>query len=259
MPLRWGCLLLLATLLAGCAGFKPDTSLPATVVVSPNLDERRPSLVVIHYTSNDKAAHSLNTLTSPERRVSAHYLIARDGTLFQLVPENKRAWHAGQSYWAGLTDVNSASIGIELDNTGQEPYDDAQIQTLELLLQDLRVRYRIPAANFVGHSDVSPGRKIDPGPYFPWQRLAVSGFGLWCDAPPEETAALPMSMSAMLVLLGYDPRMPDASREAFARHYLSDAQGNINSDDAVAQRTAYCLVKRKTGQAFEPVSPDQNP
>jgi len=236
------------SLLVGCVSFKPDTTLPATVVASPNADERRPSLVVIHYTSNDDAAHSLNTLTSPERRVSAHYLISRDGALYQLVPESRRAWHAGQAYWAGVTDVNSVSIGIELDNNGSEPYDEAQLVTLQALLQDLRVRYRIPAANFVGHSDVAPGRKIDPGAYFPWQRLAASGFGLWCSSVPEPTESAPTSLPTMLTLLGYDPRLPDASREAFRSHYLADGQGGQSGDDALAQRVAYCLVKKKTGQ-----------
>lgn len=250
----------LIVLLAGCASFKPDTSLPVTVVASPNLDDRRPSMVVIHYTSNDAASQSLNTLTSPERRVSAHYLIARDGKLYQLVPEHKRAWHAGQSYWAGFTDVNSASIGVELDNNGQEPYDDAQVQTLESLLQDLRVRYRIRSANFVGHSDVAPGRKIDPGAYFPWQRLAVSGIGLWCTDPAAESDVVPLSLPAMLAMLGYDPRLPDASREAFERHYLSDAHGAITrGDDDLARRTAYCVLKLKMGQNFKPVPEASQP
>lgn len=234
--------------LVGCASFKPDSTLPLSVVPSPNADERRPSLVVIHYTSNDDAAHSLNTLTSPERRVSAHYLISREGALYQMVPESRRAWHAGQAYWAGITDVNSASIGIELDNNGTEPYDEAQLATLQALLQDLRVRYRIPAANFVGHSDVAPGRKIDPGAYFPWQQLAASGFGLWCTSAAETTEPVPISMPVMLTLLGYDPRLPDASREAFRLHYLSDGNGGLSDDDALAQRMAYCLLKQKTGQ-----------
>jgi len=246
MHFRVGGLLLLAGFLVGCAGFKADTALPVTVVPSPNLDDRRPSMVVIHYTSNDTAAHSLNTLTSPERRVSAHYLIARDGTLYQLVPENRRAWHAGQSYWAGLTDVNSASIGIELDNNGQEPYPEAQLKTLESLLQDLRARYRIQSENVVGHSDVSPGRKIDPGPYFPWQRLASTGLGLWCKNLPDEMTPIPWSLTAMLVVLGYDPRVPDASRDAFARRYLSDGQGSFHEDTALATRTAYCLIQQKS-------------
>lgn len=245
MRCRVGGLLLLAGLLFGCAGFKADTALPVTVVPSPNLDDRRPSMVVIHYTSNDTAAHSLNTLTSPERRVSAHYLIARDGTLYQLVPESRRAWHAGQSYWAGLTDVNSASIGIELDNNGQEAYDEAQLKTLEGLLQELRVRYRIKSENIVGHSDVSPGRKIDPGPYFPWQRLAASGLGLWCVNPPDALTPIPWSLPVMLVMMGYDPRLPEASRDAFARHYLSDGQGGFSDDAGLATRTAYCLIQQK--------------
>ena len=245
--MRWsgGVLVLLAALVGGCAGFRPDTSLPVTVVPSPNLDDRRPSMIVLHYTSNTSAAHALNTLTDPDRKVSAHYLIARDGTLYQLVPENMRAWHAGQSYWAGITDVNSGSIGIELDNDGQTPYDPAQISTLEALLQDLRVRYRIRAENIVGHSDVSPGRKIDPGLYFPWKQLAASGFGIWCQQVPDAGTPIPWSLPAMLLMLGYDPRLPEASQLAFARHYLSDGHGSIANDPDLAARMAYCLVQQK--------------
>jgi N-acetylmuramoyl-L-alanine amidase len=215
-------------------------------------------MVVLHYTSNDDAAHSLNTLTSAERqqRVSAHYLIERSGKLIQLVPEHKRAWHAGQSYWAGVEDVNSASIGIELDNNGHEPYAAPQIETLLALLQDLRVRYRISSFNFVGHSDVAPGRKIDPGPYFPWAYLAGYGFGYWC--PPSvgaggvETTSDAPGMSQILVLLGYDPRTPEASRQAFRLHYLSDGQGLVTEDPTREAYVAACLASKKTGQASVP-------
>ena len=246
--------LALCGLVVGCASFRPDTALPVTVVPSPNFDERRPVMVVIHYTSNEDAVHSLNTLTSPERRVSAHYLIERTGKLIQLVPEQKRAWHAGQSYWAGVGDVNSASIGIELDNNGQESYTEPQIETLLALLQDLRVRYRIASSNFVGHSDVAPGRKIDPGPYFPWEKLADYGFGLWCE-PAESgdmtNAALEIpDMGPLLTVLGYDPRTPDASKQAFRLHYLSDGSGMIHEDPVVEYRIASCLFAKKTGQGL---------
>jgi N-acetylmuramoyl-L-alanine amidase len=104
--------------------------------------------------------------------VSAHYVIARDGTVYQLVDERARAWHAGDSLWGGMTDLNSASLGIELDNNGAEPFPDVQISALLALLTDLQQRYRIPARNFLGHADIAPKRKGDPSPYFPWQLLA---------------------------------------------------------------------------------------
>ena len=141
--------------------------------------------------------------------------------------------------------MNSASIGIELDNNGQEAYDEAQLKTLEGLLQELRVRYRIKSENIVGHSDVSPGRKIDPGPYFPWQRLAASGLGLWCVNPPDALTPIPWSLPVMLVMMGYDPKLPEASRDAFARHYLSDGQGGFSDDAGLVTRTAYCLIQQK--------------
>lgn len=234
---------LVTVLLYGCTSFRPDTSLPVTVVASPNQDVRHPTIVVIHYTSNDDVAHSMDTLTSPGRRVSAHYLIGRQGELYQLVPEDRRAWHAGKSYWAGITDINSTSIGIEIDNNGSEAYEELQIQTLLSLLKDIQVRHKIQPANFVGHADVAPGRKVDPGPYFPWRRLADSGFGLWCD---DEGKALPDGESAdlatLLSALGYDPRVPEASRQAFRSHYLT-TNGSVNHNDEIDERRiAQCLL-----------------
>lgn len=244
--MRWGALALVG-LLAGCAAFQPDTSLPVTVVASPNQDARHPTMVIIHYTTNDDADDSLATLTSQTRRVSAHYLIGPSGQLYQLVPENRRAWHAGQSYWAGMTDINSLSIGIEIDNRGEGPFAEAQIGTLLALLQDLRQRYRIKPENVLGHADVAPGRKVDPGAYFPWQRLATSGFGVWCDDPNVAYEGISSDLNTLLATLGYDPRLPDSSRNAFRSHYLAGADGTVSDDDDRLLRTAQCLVARKIG------------
>lgn len=242
--LHWG-VLLAAISLAGCASFTADTTLPVTVVASPNQDVRRPTMVVLHYTTNDDVDHSIDTLTSAIRKVSAHYLIARDGKLYQLVPEDRRAWHAGQSYWAGEADVNSRSIGIELDNNGYEPFEEQQINTLLSLLQDIQTRHKIKPGNVVGHSDVSPGRKIDPGAYFPWQRLAKSGFGLWCDTP-EDAPATPDNLAVILTALGYDPRTAEASRQAFRAHYMANEDGTLNEDPSLELRLAQCLYNQKT-------------
>ena len=235
---------LLAVLLAGCASFQPDTTLPARVVASPNHDARQATMVVIHYTTNDDAGHSLDTLTSPARKVSAHYLIDTQGNLVQLVPENRRAWHAGQAYWAGMTDINSASIGIELDNSGSEPFEEAQIATLLNLLTDLQSRHKIRAANVVGHADVAPGRKVDPGPYFPWRRLAQAGFGLWCDSPVANSDAT-VDINALLTALGYDPRLSESSRQAFRDHYLANADGATVQDEALERGMAQCLLEQR--------------
>ncbi|MDQ1242473.1 MAG: N-acetylmuramoyl-L-alanine amidase, partial [Pseudomonadota bacterium] len=222
-------LLLLALLpLAACAPLPQGPEVATRWQPSPNFDERRPNFVILHQTSNDDVEHALRTLTDPLKKVSAHYLIGRDGTVVQLVDERARAWHAGESWWGGLTDLNSASIGIELDNNGEEPFAEPQIAALLELLADLKARYRIPAANFLGHGDVAPGRKVDPSRHFPWLRLAQRGFGLWCESPPPA----PAGFDALLALraLGYKvmrsgiPRdgAGDTALRAFRRHWAGD-------------------------------------
>ena len=232
---------LVATLLAACAPMAPRGMQGATFVPSPNFDERRPDLVVIHHTSSDSQQQALRTLTSPARKVSAHYLIGRDGQILQLVDERARAWHAGLSHWGGSTDVNSSSIGIELDNNGDEPFADAQIDALLVLLADLRTRYRLPAANFIGHADVAPARKADPSAWFPWRRLAEQGFGLWCD-PPRPPAPEGFDLALALNALGYDPAAPDASRQAFLLHF---ARGDEALPHEEVSALAYCLAQKK--------------
>jgi N-acetylmuramoyl-L-alanine amidase len=242
---------LFATLLAACAPLapRPGNATGTTLAgvrwhPSPNYDHRRPNLVIIHHTSNATSAQALRTLTTPERKVSAHYLIDRDGTIVQLVSESDRAWHAGLSWWGGITDVNSASLGIELDNTGSEPFADAQIDALLALLTDIRQRYPIPTANFIGHGDVAPARKADPSPLFPWARLAAAGFGLWCDtAQPPAPEGFDLTLA--LAALGYDPATPDAAQRAFRDHYLGgDEAPSAEHENAVA----YCLLQKKIGE-----------
>jgi N-acetylmuramoyl-L-alanine amidase len=145
---------------------------------SPNFNERQlpVSMIVLHYTGMQSAAAALARLTDPAAEVSAHYLIDEDGTIHRLVAEDKRAWHAGQSHWRGITDVNSASIGIELVNPGHEfgyrEFAPAQIEALIPLLSEIKDRHEITRGNIVGHSDIAPTRKQDPGELFPWARLA---------------------------------------------------------------------------------------
>jgi N-acetylmuramoyl-L-alanine amidase len=209
---------------------------------SPNFDERRPGYVIIHHTSSDTAARAIRVLTDPASRVSAHYVIGRDGRLVQLVEERLRAWHAGDSRWGGNADLNSSSIGIELDNTGDEPFAEPQITTLLALLTELRGRYNIPAANFLGHGDIAPGRKVDPSRYFPWKRLAQQGFGLWCDAP----TAAPSGFDATLGLqaFGYDLSDPTAAAAAFRRHFRGEDRISAVLDDTERAVLA-CLLELK--------------
>jgi N-acetylmuramoyl-L-alanine amidase len=233
----------LTLLLAACTPLPPRTSLPVEPRPSPNFNERRPNLVVLHYTSNGSVDPALRTLTSPLSQVSAHYLIGRDGKLYYLVDERNRAWHAGESSWGGNRDVNSASIGIEIDNTGDEPYAEPQLATLLLLLADLKDRYAIPTANFVGHSDVAPRRKVDPGRYFPWRQLALQGYGLWCD-PPYPSVPPGADDAVLLAAFGYDVSDLPAAVSAFKLHFApdDDAMAMTGKDRAVL----YCLVERRS-------------
>ena len=228
-------------LLAACAPVPRRPAPEINWVASPNFDERRPNLVIIHHTSSDNVDHALHTLTSPQRKVSSHYLISRNGEILQLVDERARAWHAGKSWWGGFTDINSVSLGIELDNNGSEPFADAQIDALLGLLEGIRQRYRVPSANFIGHADVAPTRKDDPSAQFPWRRLAERGFGLWCDEPlvpaPEG-----FDLTLALTAIGYDPATPDASRQAFRLHFLHGDQARSDKHESAL---AYCLLLKK--------------
>jgi N-acetylmuramoyl-L-alanine amidase len=243
MVLRGTALLLLAAL-AACAPLPPGGHVQW--VPSPNFDQRRPNFVILHQTTSDNVAKALATLTDPQRKVSAHYLIGRDGAVLQLVDEGARAWHAGDSRWGAMGDLNSASIGIELDNTGVEPFAGPQIDALLVLLGELRERYRIPPENVLAHGDVAPTRKVDPSRLFPWRRLAQAGFGLWCESPPPTA---PEGFDALLGLraLGYDIANPPAARAAFRRHFLAqDSEGDL---EPAAQGLLHCLLNQKRAAA----------
>lgn len=236
-------------LLTACAapprsGLPQYSSVAAIERPSPNFGARRPNFVIIHHTADDSAEGSLRTLTNPKLEVSAHYLIGRDGKLYYLVDELARAWHAGESYWGGATDLNSASIGIELDNNGREPFAEPMIATLLDLLDDIKRRYKIPTANFLGHGDIIPGRKVDPSRYFPWQRLAERGYGVWCEPPYTQVSATPVSDDALLLAaLGYDITRLDATRGAFRRHFLANESTVALTDNERA--LLQCLIARK--------------
>ena len=229
----------LLTLLAACAPVPQRARIPTTWVPSPNFGERKPNFVVLHHTSDDTVEQALRTLTSRSLEVSAHYLVGRDGKIYQLVDERARAWHAGVSKWGPDTDVNSSSLGVEHDNNGREPFPDVQISALLALLADIKERYGIPSANFVGHADIAPRRKGDPGRNFPWKTLADRGFGLWCDppypAPPDNFDA-----DAALRAIGYDTSDVDAAYMALKLHYLPDDPER--GPDPQTRALLYCLV-----------------
>lgn len=150
-------------------------------VGTTNFNLRRPNLVIVHHTAQDSVAQTLKTFTLERTQVSAHYVIAKNGEVYQMLHDLYRGWHGGNSRWGSLTDINSGSIGIELDNNGFESFSEPQIESLLALLHDLKAKYNIPTANFIGHSDIAPTRKNDPNPSFPWKILAQEGYGLWYD------------------------------------------------------------------------------
>jgi N-acetylmuramoyl-L-alanine amidase len=240
--LRW-CAVLALVALGACAQLPVRTNLPVEQRPSPNFNERQPNFVIIHHTSNDSAEPALRTLTSPAAQVSSHYLIARDGKIIYLVDEAVRAWHAGESYWGGNRDLNSSSIGIELDNNGNEPFAEPMMQSLLALLADLKARYKIPAANFLAHGDIAPGRKTDPSRWFPWKRLADAGYGVWCE-PPFPGAPSGQDDAVLLIAFGYDVSNLEAAVGAFRRRFL--AQDSASPLTEYDRALLYCLIMRKT-------------
>lgn len=232
---------LLALPFAACVPLPQRAGIPTQWHPSPNHDERRPGFVILHHTGSATTERGLQVLSDPLRGVSAHYLVARDGTVYQLVDERARAWHAGASRWGANTDLNSASLGIELVNDGESPYPDEQISALLALLADIKERHQIPAANFLGHADVAPRRKSDPGYSFPWRTLAAQGFGLWCD-PPVPTPPSPFDSLEALRSLGYDLSEPEAAVRAFKLHYAPDDAAPELSEEQ--KGLLYCLLLR---------------
>jgi N-acetylmuramoyl-L-alanine amidase len=244
MSLMRTMLIALLALLAACTPLPQRAGIPTAWQGSPSFGERRPNFVIIHHTSDDTAEQALRTLSNPARSVSAHYLIGRDGGIIQLVDERARAWHSGESRWGADTDINSASLGIELDNNGREPFADVQISALLRLLADIKSRYLIPAANFLGHADVAPRRKTDPSRYFPWKTLADQGYGLWCDPPYPEPPAGFDTMAALRAL-GYDGSNGDAAVRAFKLHFLPDEPAPDMTGGSRA--LLYCLYLKAAG------------
>ena len=245
---RGALLLCSVLLLSACQASDQRNPLAADWQPSPNFGPRLVSLVVLHHTDIADAETAIATLRDPARAVSAHYLISRTGRVIQQVDEHQRAWHAGRSRWGAITDVNSASVGIELDNNGAEPFADAQVQALFVLLDDLRTRFHLTPLAFVGHADVAPGRKVDPSVGFPWRDLAQRGFGLWCD-PPLLAAPAGFDVVLGLQALGYDVTAPDAAADAFALHYVRPPRADAALRGAAALDPALvsCLVQRARG------------
>jgi len=206
-----------------------DSVSNAPFVGTTNFNLRKPNFVILHHTAQNSCEQTLTTFTTVKSQVSAHYVICKDGTVHHMLNDYFRAWQAGVSKWGNATDINSLSIGIEIDNNGFEPFTDEQINSLLQLLDRLKRAYNIPTANFIGHADIAPGRKVDPNKYFPWQKLAESGFGYWYDTTQVMVAD---SFDAMLALriIGYDIRKPDAAIQSFKLHFDQNDSTNVLTD-----------------------------
>lgn len=303
---RFGALLITATLLVSCASnpyaptnrthkkqFKtlnnelkvlPPPSPGPTAkfnyaedwVGTTNFGLRRPNLVIIHHTAQNSVDQTLRTFTLSRTQVSSHYVIGRDGEIYHMLNDLYRAWHGGSGQWGSNTDINSASIGIELDNNGFEEFSPLQIASLLNLLEDLKTKYKIPAANFIGHSDIAPTRKNDPNRTFPWRLLALKGFGLWYDEPiailgePVEGSSsvvgieatetrgvtndsvptpitgsqnpdlLDVSPAVALKIIGYDVTDLPAAIKAFKLHFIqTEVDTNLTDHDLKVLNNLY--------------------
>ncbi len=203
---------------------------PSYWVGTTNFSMRKPNFVIIHHTAQNSCEQTLKTFTLPRTQVSAYYVICKDGTVHHMLNDYLRAHHAGISKWGNNTDINSSSIGIELDNNGFETFSEAQISSLMSLLARLKRDYTIPAANFIGHGDIAPTRKNDPNIYFPWKKLADNGFGLWYELK-NDTIPSSFNYIQALRIVGYDVRDTTAAIRAFKRHFMQDSTKRINEND----------------------------
>ncbi|MEO7307989.1 MAG: N-acetylmuramoyl-L-alanine amidase [Ferruginibacter sp.] len=218
-----------------------DSSKAGPWVGTTNFSMRRPNFVIIHHTAQNSCDQTLTTFTLTRTEVSAHYVICKDGTVQHMLSDYLRAWHAGAGRWGNVTDINSVSIGIELDNNGFEPFTEAQINNLLIVLRSLKKMYNIPTANFIGHADIAPSRKVDPNRFFPWQQLAANGFGYWYDITnvnaPENFNAI-----QALRIIGYDTRDSIAAIKAFKLHFVQ--QDSIPVLSGQDRNVIYDLYKK---------------
>lgn len=204
---------------------------PAYAVGTTNFDLRRPNFVIIHHTAQNSCDQTLRTFTLTRTQVSAHYVICKDGIVHHMLNDYLRAWQAGASRWGNFSDINSSSIGIEIDNNGYEPFTVPQINSLLHLLDTLKRKFSIPTPNFIGHSDVAPGRKVDPNRYFPWQMLAQNGYGLWYDTTG---VTVPPSFNSLqaLRIIGYNVKDSVAAIQSFKLHFIQhDTTKVLNRED----------------------------
>jgi N-acetylmuramoyl-L-alanine amidase len=210
-------------------------------VGTTNMSMRKANYVVIHHTAQNSCEQTLKTFTVPRTAVSAHYVICRDGTVHHMLNDLLRAHHAGVGKWGSVSDMNSSSIGIEIDNNGSEPFPEAQINSLLVLLERLKRSYNIPQANFIGHMDWAPGRKVDPSRFFSWKKLADKGFSYWYDTTAVQ---VPDDFNAVqaLRIIGYNTAKPEIAIQSYKIHFVpQDTTRLINESD---RKILFDLVKK---------------
>lgn len=220
----------------------------STAFNSPNYNNRMHpiDILLMHYTGMATAQEALERLCDKHSTVSAHYMIDEEGRIYKLVDEEKRAWHAGISYWKGERDINSRSIGIEIVNPGHAggypPFPEKQIEAVINLSKEIIERWKIKSENVLGHSDVAPTRKEDPGELFPWRQLAQHGIGIWTDnfRPPNKETTF------MLQDIGYDISNENAALRAFQRHYYPEAFTLSDQENMTVERLSAVFEYLKT-------------
>jgi N-acetylmuramoyl-L-alanine amidase len=207
-----------------------------------NFNLRKPNFIIIHHTAQDSLQQTIKTFTKIEAQVSSHYVISDDGKVVQMLNDYLRAWHAGNGSWGKNTDINSTSIGIELDNNGTEVFSEAQINSLLALLTKLKKDYNIPAQNIIGHADIAPTRKKDPSALFPWKILAEKGFGIWPDEYLE-TAPADFNVEQGLRIIGYDTKNLPAAIMAFKLHFIQTEVNDLLDEKTI--NTIYSIYKKQ--------------
>ncbi len=251
----WLAIPALMMLCSSCVSIQSNGIVSMQVHPSPNWNERQcpVSMLALHYTALPTCEDSLARLCDPTNsagRVSAHYLVDVDGTIYQLVDESKRAWHAGVGSWRGLDKINDRSIGIEIQNIGMTedgkrvPFPACQIDAVIALCKDIKARYGISNRDIFGHSDSAPTRKIDPGEAFPWRKFAAAGVGIWTDDFAEPKKSVP----EMLSEIGYDVSDLDKAVVAFQRHFYPEAITS-GATNTVGRMAAVCLAIRNKKEA----------
>jgi N-acetylmuramoyl-L-alanine amidase len=219
-----------------------DNGIHTEWIGTVNFNLRKPNFIIIHHTAQDSIQQTIKTFTSTRTQVSSHYVIADDGSVVQMLNDYLRAWHAGKGSWGKNTDINSSSIGIELDNNGVEVFSEPQITSLMALLSKLKKEYNIPTQNIIGHSDIAPSRKNDPSALFPWNTLAENGFGLWKD-DVLETAPQDFNSEQGLRIIGYDTRNLAAAIMAFKLHFIQTKVDSLLDQNTI--NTIYSIYKKQ--------------